>query len=241
MITLPERWISLASELEQWGIIYNPSSMSYDAYAETFSNSRKNLKWPELDAIIEDMRQCGYTSVLDIGCGNGRFLEQIMNCVPQGIHFDKLWIMNYLGIDSSAGMIAEAKKLHPGYTFSVSSMLDLSPISSSLSPFDTILLLASFHHLETRAERIQVLEDMKNLLSPWWAIYMTNWNLREQPKYESSHRWDGEFDIKIWEYSRYYHGFTTDELAELFDMTGWQIVENRVFEGGRNIYSKITL
>jgi hypothetical protein len=70
---------------------------------------------------------------------------------------------------------------------------------------------------------------------------MTNWNLREQPKYESSHRGNGDFDIKIGEYSRYYHGFTTDELAELFDMTGWQIVENRVFEGGRNIYSKITL
>jgi hypothetical protein len=69
---------------------------------------------------------------------------------------------------------------------------------------------------------------------------MTNWNLRDQPKYVSSHRGDGEFDIKIGEYSRYYHGFTTDELAGLFDMTGWQIVENRVFEGGRNIYSKIT-
>ncbi len=49
--------------------------VNYDAYATTFSNSRKNLKWLELDAIIEDMKQCGYASVLDIGCGNGRFLE----------------------------------------------------------------------------------------------------------------------------------------------------------------------
>jgi tRNA (uracil-5-)-methyltransferase TRM9 len=207
--------------------------MSYDAYAETFSNSRKNLKWPELDAIIGNMRQCGYTSVLDIGCGNGRFLTEIQDST--------LIIQSYIGLDSSAGMITEAKKLHPDYTFAVCSMLDLSPISSSLPPFDTILLLASFHHLESRTERIQVLEDMKSLIAPGWAIYMTNWNLRDQPKYEKSHRWDGEFDIKIWEYSRYYHGFTTDELAELFDTTGWQIVENRVFEGGRNIYSKITL
>ena len=52
------------------------SMVNYDAYATTFSNSRKNLKWPELDAIIEDMMRSGYTSVLDIGCGNGRFLEQ---------------------------------------------------------------------------------------------------------------------------------------------------------------------
>ncbi len=51
--------------------------MSYDAFAETFSNSRKNLFWPELEYTIEDMRKMGYTSALDIGCGNGRFLEQI--------------------------------------------------------------------------------------------------------------------------------------------------------------------
>jgi len=51
--------------------------INYDAYATTFSNSRKNLKWPELDAIIEDMRQCGYTSVLDVGCGNGRLIERL--------------------------------------------------------------------------------------------------------------------------------------------------------------------
>jgi 2-polyprenyl-3-methyl-5-hydroxy-6-metoxy-1,4-benzoquinol methylase len=50
--------------------------MNYDAFAETFSESRKNHPWPELDFIIEEMRQNKYTSVLDIGCGNGRFLEE---------------------------------------------------------------------------------------------------------------------------------------------------------------------
>lgn len=63
-------------------------------------------------------------------------------------------------------MIAEAQKLHPDYAFAVCSMLDLSPISSSLAPFDAILLLASFHHLGSRAERIRVLEDMKSLIAP---------------------------------------------------------------------------
>jgi hypothetical protein len=66
---------------------------------------------------------------------------------------------------------------------------------------------------------------------------MTNWNLRDQERYEASHRWDGEYDIKIGEFSRYYHGFTLEELRELFEMTGYQIIENRIFDGGRNLLS----
>ena len=69
---------------------------SYDAFAETFSNSRKNMHWVELDAIIDDIRREGYTSVLDIGCGNGRFLEEWFRKPPS-----KRGTLRYLGIDSS--------------------------------------------------------------------------------------------------------------------------------------------
>jgi hypothetical protein len=62
-----------------YGMRFRTNMVNYDAYAATFSNSRKNLQWPELDAIIEDMRQCGHTSVLDVGCGNGRLVEQVID------------------------------------------------------------------------------------------------------------------------------------------------------------------
>lgn len=69
------------------------SMVNYDGFAETFSNSRKNLKWQELDYIIEDMQEHRVSSVLDVGCGNGRFLTEIQS--------SELKIQNYLGIDSS--------------------------------------------------------------------------------------------------------------------------------------------
>lgn len=222
---------------------YSRYTMSYDQFAETFSNSRKNLKWPELDAIILDMRNQGYTSVLDIGCGNGRFLEQLrINNWELTIDSEK-WIMwekfQYLGVDSSEWMVTEARKLHPDFRFEICSMESLSTFDFRLSTFDSLLFLASFHHLESREERIQVLHDARKLLAPWGRIYMTNWNLREQEKYEKSHRWNGDYAIKIGEFSRYYHGFTVDELAGLFEETGYRIIENRVFEGGRNIVSVV--
>jgi predicted TPR repeat methyltransferase len=48
----------------------------YDAFAETFSHSRKNLKWPEIDFLLDDIltENIHPLHLLDIGCGNGRFL-----------------------------------------------------------------------------------------------------------------------------------------------------------------------
>lgn len=233
--------------------------MSYDQFARTFSKSREHHPWPELDFIIEDMIEQRYTSVLDIGCGNGRFLEEI--------HNREFTIENYLGIDSSRGMIEEAQRLHPEYVFEVCDMLDIHlhfhhreeqgdvAIQVPENPetldyflrrndgksFDSLLLLASFHHLETHEARLAVLRDMKPLLREWGRIYMTNWNLREQPRYESSHRGNGDYDIKIGAYTRYYHGFTLDELASLFHDAGYAIIEHQIFEGGRNIVSMLEI
>ena len=163
--------------------------MSYDAFATTFSNSRKNLHWPELEYIIEDIKDNEYRSILDVGCGNGRFLKES----------EKLWYIadQYLGVDNSKGMILEARKLHPESHFEAIWMQDMVNIEGS---FDAIVFLASFHHLG-----------------------------------------NGDFDIKIGEFSRYYHGFTLIELEELFKETEYEIIENRIFEGGRNFISIISL
>ncbi len=148
--------------------------MSYDQYAQTFSKSRKNLHWPELGYIIADMRAHGSTSVLDIGCGNGRFIHEWINQVKS--EKCKVKSISYLGIDSSRGMIDEAKRLHPEYDFEVCDMCSLSSLRDSnpptlqpskiptLQPFDSLLLLASFHHLETHEARLGVLRDMRPLL-----------------------------------------------------------------------------
>ncbi|NRH20558.1 class I SAM-dependent methyltransferase [Candidatus Gracilibacteria bacterium] len=204
--------------------------MSYDAFATTFSNSRKNLHWPELEYIIENIKNNEYRSILDVGCGNGRFLEESekLGYIPD----------QYLGVDNSEGMILEARKLHSETHFEVIGMQDIKQIETT---YDAIVFLASFHHLETQEERMQVLKDIKKLLHPNGRIYMTNWNLREQSKYEKSHRENGDFDIKIGEFFRYYHGFTLIELEGLFKETEYEIIENRIFEGGRNLISMIGL
>ncbi len=72
---------------------------------------------------------------------------------------------------------------------------------------------------------------------------MTNWNLMSESnfsKYEKSYKGNGDFQIKIGAHYRYYHGFTTEELGDLFYESGFQAIENRVFEDGRNLVSIIS-
>jgi tRNA (uracil-5-)-methyltransferase TRM9 len=203
--------------------------MSYDPFAQTFSESRKDHPWPELTAVIADMQASGIVSILDIGCGNGRFLEEAEKL---GYNPER-----YLGTDNSAGMIGEARKLHPDHSFTVCDMVSIGILEEQYGTYDALLFLASYHHLTSREDRIETLKQAKKLLTPGGKIYMTNWNLLEQPRYAKSHLGNGEFSIKIGEYSRYYHGFTLTELQELLEEGGLQIIENRVFEGERNIFS----
>lgn len=202
----------------------------YDNFAHTFSQSRQNMSWPEIDAILDDIMTSGFASVLDIGCGNGRLLTEAKK--------HNKHTFSYTGSDASIGMIQEARLLHPDTPFVHVSMEDMGSIPEwQEGQFDAIVFLASFHHLRDEATRLAVLASAKRLLAKNGKIYMTNWNLRDQKKYQSSHTGNGDFSIKIGTDTRYYHGFLPEELEQLFAESGLIVCENSIFGNGRNILS----
>ena len=135
-------------------------------------------------------------------------------------------------------MLDEARILVPDAEFRILGMENLDMLGHD-TQYEAIVLLASFHHLDTEEKRKKVLRNLHSFLTDTGTIYMTNWNLRDQTKYQKSHRGNGDFHIKIGAFERYYHGFKLSELETLFRDTGWHILENRVFEGGRNIFSRL--
>ena len=62
----------------------------YDAFSETFANSRKGKRWKEIDMILakfsEFFSQEALFSVLDIGCGSGRFYGFLREKFPHAIY-----------------------------------------------------------------------------------------------------------------------------------------------------------
>ena len=93
---------------------------SYDAVAEAYAErfgdelDARPLDRALLAGFAELVRAAGAGPVADIGCGTGRITA----------HLNDLGLQAF-GIDLSPGMIATARRSHPGLRFEVGSMLAL--------------------------------------------------------------------------------------------------------------------
>lgn len=219
----------------------NFQNSSYDNFAQTFSASRKNMKWEEIDYFMDYLwKEISEKKILDIWCGNGRLLSTLK------VRF-QIQKENYLGIDLSKELLKEAQKLHPWYNFLTLDMLELEKLE--IKDFDYIFFIASFHHLDSFEKRKKVLDISRNILNKNGIIFMTNWDL-ESPlnkekykdsmiKWSENNFWSKDFNIKIGKYTRYYHSFSLRELETLFQEWGFSIQENRLFNTEKNIISLI--
>lgn len=232
-----KRWIYYTWDRCPWkNVIMTQDWLNYDLFADTFSASRQDMKWPEIDYILGNLDFSKRVRILDVGCGNGRLLTAL-----EGKDIE------YIGLDNSEKMLEEAKRLHPKHTFFLIDMMKLSTFL--LRDFDYIFFVASFHHLPDFKTREKTLEAARDLLKPQGKLLMTNWNLlswTNKEKYSSSKRvWSeniylsADFDIKIGEHVRYYHGFHLDELQEIVSLY-FHIEENAISETENNIITQAT-
>lgn len=205
----------------------------YNTIAEEFSASRV-FPWEELQVFIPYIKD--NFKVLDLGCGNGRLLKVLQESNKK---FD------YLGVDFADNLIAEAKKQFPDFSFQVADMesLKLAPQS-----FDMVFLIASFHHLQSKKDRIKVLKNIHQALKPDGLLFMTNWDLRQKKylknffsQWWKKRAWNDVFiswqkylgdKQKLW---RYYHSFTEKELENLLLQTGFKLEPKGVYKTKWNV------
>ena len=213
--------------------------VDYNNFAKTFSKSRKNMKWEEIDYFLDNYLiplfvKGGLGGILDIWCWSWRLLEQFST------NFD-IEKIDYLGIDLSSEMLKSAKNNFPKKEFLELNMLNIDEVNKK---FNNIFFIASFHHLNTIEDREEVLKKAYNLLEKWGKIYMTNWALNSEindKKYknaviEKSENKFGstDYNIVFWENDRYYHCFDLTELKYLAEKNNFKIIENRLFDNKRN-------
>jgi len=221
-------------------------TVDYNEFAKTFSNSRKNMKWEEIEYFLSFLNSDNRGenlennfNILDVWCWNWRFLNFFKE--------SKIWKLNnynYLGVDLSKNLLEEAKNRNLDNDFLELNMLNLEKINKK---FKYIFFIASFHHLDNIEDRINVLKKAYDLLEEDWVIFMTNWSLNSDlnkekysesiVKWSENKFWSLDYNIKIWKFNRYYHSFCISELTYLFENTWFNIIENKEFENKRNFIS----
>lgn len=151
-------------------IIVESVKNTYNTIGKEFSASRQYI-WPDLKPFISQVKP--KSTVLDVGCGNGRLLLGL----PEDVH--------YTGIDISKELLNEAKKAHPEHKFQQADITK-TQIWDTLPQYDYIFCIAVIHHLPTLNDQLLLLQQIKKHLKPGGQILLTSWNLW-QPKYLKYH------------------------------------------------------
>lgn len=186
----------------------------YNKIASAFSDSR--LKpWDWIISFLSSLPSG--SSILDIGCGNGRNMVQIGSD----------HILKFKGIDSCSKFVEIANKR--GKDVIIGDMCKI-PIESE--QYDAIISIASLHHLSTNERRIQCLNEMMRMVKPGGKLLLSVWSIK-QPKHSKNYNkfqhgdnmidWKNKKGDVVGE--RYYYIFKIRELTDLLLDTGFHIIK----------------
>jgi len=206
---------------------------NYQQIADQFAVTRQKPFWPELRQIIRHLPISG--NLLDIGCGNGRLLEELK----------KRPLNNYTGLDLSSQLLAIAARQYPAgscpftVTWQLGDLLD-KPTGQQ---FDFVCCIAALHHIPGKNNRQLAAKNLAAWLKPGGYLIISVWDLWRQPKYwlklfaSLALTLTGQLDsgdlLFNWGQQkkpgsqRYYHAFTGHELKKLFFTTGLQLIDYR--------------
>jgi ubiquinone/menaquinone biosynthesis C-methylase UbiE len=216
--------------------ILEMSRRGYEDISHDFSQTRK-VFWEEL-YFLGDYIKDG-DKVLDIGCGNGRFLEVIKGKTFQ-----------YTGIDNSKSLISYAREWHGNKGKFICS--DALSVPLEDASFNVAVSFGVLHHIPSKKFRVQFLNEAYRVLKKDGLLILTVWNLwneRLAPviKKHAVQKLIGKSQLDLKdvflpfgkkENVRYLHAFTQRELKKLLKKSGFKIEELRLVKrrsGNENI------
>ncbi|HUS94116.1 MAG TPA: class I SAM-dependent methyltransferase [Patescibacteria group bacterium] len=134
----------------------------YDQFARPFAESRARPQ-PGFYHLLEYIRPED-SSLLDVGCGEGRFGRFLSNNAPA---------MEYTGIDFTEKFLQYARTGHHG-TYLLRDISEPDCLDG-LGQFDVVACLATMQHIPGLGRRSQLLREMAAHLAESGRILLSNW------------------------------------------------------------------
>ena len=210
----------------------------YQSFATDFSETRGRLQVGVLKVLERIPPEA---SVLDLGCGNGKVLLQLVDNGFKG---------KYLGADFSIGLLEWAERDRPSGLEASFVELDLATHSwDDVLPagsYDVICCFATMHHIPSREIRLSILHNIRERLAEDGILYFSVWQfIRSERLRKKILPWetaglqedqvdDGDY-LLDWKRggtgTRYVHLYNQDELNQLADQTGFKVLESFAADG----------
>lgn len=179
----------------------------YSLIARSFDKTRYK-PWNIVRSFLETVP--AHTSLLDIGCGNGKNLHYMLG------HHPHASTINAHGCDITPELIAIASQKCPtAAAFVVANCTNLPYASSA---FDTVLCTAVLHHLSTRERRRTCIREIIRVLRPNGRALISVWaTSAHKPSWEpygagGAHDFLVPWKKETQEAKRFYHLYTEEEL-----------------------------
>ena len=209
----------------------------YNLIAEEFSMTREK-PWEEIEFLFKDYLRPG-DKVLDLGCGNGRYLPLFRE---NGVE--------YFGMDFSEKLIELAKNKYPEANFITGDALTL-PFPENF--FNKVYGIAILHHIPSEEFRLRFLKEIKRILKPGGLLILTAWKFHRTKeihllfkytifKLIGKSKLDWKDILEPWgkKIERYYRWFSKNELINLVQKVNFKIEKIGIVKNQkgnrRNIY-----
>ena len=220
----------------------------YERFAGHFSQTRSH-PWPGW----HDLFDVPPRRVLDLGCGNGRYLHYLrQHGEPE----------RYVGTDLSLPLLHAARQAalpspHVGWV--QHDLLEDPSLPFRRGSFDQVVAFGVLHHVPGHEARVKLLRDGLRLLAEGGSLALTFWQFENETRFDRRRRPWSESPIPVdpldlepgdhllrWgdgetrDAVRYCHGTSADEAREMAHAAGGRLVRTYLADGksGRlNLYA----
>jgi SAM-dependent methyltransferase len=153
----------------------------YAAVADHFDRTR-GAAWPGWSALLPHLARLPRPfSLLDVGCGNGRFGVFLHSWLSPSAESPLL--LHYHGLDFSAALLERARAALTGLPGMAVRIEPRDVLNDPLedATYDLIVLFGLLHHIPGHATRRDLLRRLAARLNPGGLLVFACWRFYEQP------------------------------------------------------------